>query len=189
MKSAAFILFTVLFTASLSGAQQQQASNQQQQPPEKEKKAAPQPLTPAARLAAAKTAFIKKTGGQDTIPYDVISETLRGWGRFTLVDAPEKADIIVEVFTTEDHPTSVSTTMRPSRRTGGMEPSTSSSKDLTVTQIKVTVYDAKSKMGLWAGTEHPKGALKRVDRENNEVEAAQHLVEKFHDTVEPPGNQ
>jgi hypothetical protein len=179
MKHLLLSAFAVLLTATL-------LVGQQQQEPEKEKKATPPPITPAARLAAAKTAFVRMSGGSDTIPYDVISETLQGWGRFTLVESPEKADIVIEVSTTEDHPTSVSASSRPARHGGGMDRSTTSSKDITISQIKLMVYDARSKMALWSGSEHPKGALKRVDRENNEVEAAQRMVARFHDQLEPP---
>lgn len=182
----------VLFlTASFLAGQQQpaQSDSQKTQQQDKDKKAAPPPMTPAARLAAAKTAYIKKSGGSDSIAFDVVNDTLQGWGRFTLVDAPEKADIIIEVFTTEDKPTGVSTSMKPSYRTGAPESSSSTSKEITISQIKLTVYDAKSKIGLWTGSEHPRGAMKKIARENNEVEAAQHLVERFHDDVEPPAKQ
>ena len=186
------VLLSALFlTASLLAAQQQpqqpQQNTQQSQQPDKEKKASPPPMTPAARLAAAKTAFLKKSGGSESIPYDVVSDTLQGWGRFTLVEAVEKADVIIEVYTAEDSPTTISTSGRG--RGYGAGPSATASKEVSISQIRLTVYDAKSKMGLWSSSEHPKGALKKVDRENNEVEAAQHLVEKLHDQLEPPQKQ
>lgn len=56
----------------------------------------PVPLTPSARLTAAKTVFMKDGGGNG-IPFDVISSALEAWGRFTMVDSPEKADVVVEV--------------------------------------------------------------------------------------------
>src|SRR5690242_15496053 len=118
------LLAVALFLTAglLAGLQQPaQPDPQKSQQQDKDKKAAPPPMTPAARLAAAKTAFIKKSGGQDSIAFDVVNDTLQGWGRFTLVDTPEKADIIVEVFTTEDKPTTVSTSMKPSYRSGAPE--------------------------------------------------------------------
>lgn len=156
---------------------------QQEQKPE-EKRPAP-PVAPAARLAAAKTAFLKKAGG-GAAPFDVVSSTLEGWGKFTLVEAPEKADIIIEVFSVEDTPATVSSSIGPSRETGRLEQTSHTSKQITIAQIRLTVYDAKTKVSLWTGTERPKGATKKIDRENNEVEAAQHLVSRFHDYVEPP---
>jgi hypothetical protein len=184
------VLVTVLFLSASLLAAQQQSQQQNAQPPQQqdnEKKAAPPPMTPAARLAAARTAFLRKSGGSESIPYDVVNDTLQGWGRFTLVDAPEKADIIIEVYIAEDSPTTISTSGRGGRY--GSRPSASATKDVSISQIRLTVYDAKSKMGLWSGSARPKGALRKVDRENNEVEAAQQLVEKLHDQLEPPAKQ
>lgn len=53
-------------------------------------------LTPEARLAAARNVLIVRTRGAD-IPYDVIRTTIEGWGRYSLVATPEKADLILEV--------------------------------------------------------------------------------------------
>lgn len=184
------LLSLIFLSASLLAAQpqlQQPQNTQSPQQQDQEKKAAPPPMTPAARLAAAKTAFLRKSGGSESIPYDVVNDTLQGWGRFTLVDAPEKADVIIEVYTAEDSPTTISTSGRGRRY--GSQPSATATKDVSIAQIRLTVYDAKSKMGLWSGSARPKGALKKVDRENNEVEAAQQLVEKLHDQLEPPQKQ
>lgn len=188
------VLLSALFlSASLLAVQlqpqQPQQNAQQSQVQDKDKKAALPPMTPAARLAAAKTAFLRKSGGSESIPYDVVSDTLQGWGRFTMVDAPEKADVIIEVYTAEDTPATISTSGHGRGRGYGSGPSATASKDVSISQIRLTVYDAKSRMGLWSGSARPKGALKKVDRENNEVEAAQQLVEKLHDQLEPPARQ
>src|SRR5262249_36631359 len=156
------------------------------EPKQEEKKTAPPPMSASARLAAAKTAFLKKAGSGDRIAYDVVSSTLEGWGRFTLVNTPEKADIIVEVFSTGEAETAVPSSVGRSRETGRMEQSTRSSRQISTAEIKLTVSDAKTKVPLSTGIEHPKSALKKKDRENNEVEAAERLVSKFHDLVEPP---
>jgi hypothetical protein len=153
---------------------------QQEQKPE-EKKPAP-PIPPAARLAAAKTAILKKAGSGSNVAYDVVSSTLEGWGRFTLVNTPEKADVIVEVFSVEESEGGISA----STGRGGRGRSVGGGHQATIAEIRLTVYDAKTHISLWTGTEHPKGAMKKVDRENNEVEAAQHLVARFHDDLEPP---
>src|SRR5258708_18086032 len=55
---------------------------------------APPPPDP---FKTAKTLFIKQQGGRN-IPFNVITSNMEGWDRFTLVDAPEKADIILEVI-------------------------------------------------------------------------------------------
>jgi hypothetical protein len=166
------VLLLLLTSSALIAIQQEQ---------QEEKKTAPQQLSPAARLAAAKTALLRKSGSGSDIAYDVVSSTLEGWGRFTLVHEPEKADVIVEVFTVEETEGGISASSGPGRgRPIGR------SRQGTIAMIKLTVYDAKTHIALWTGAERPKGAMKKVDRENNEVEAAQRLVTKFHDDVEPP---
>lgn len=157
------------------------AAGQQEQKPE-EKKPAAAPISPPARLAFAKTALLRKAGNGNNIAYDVVSSTLDGWGRFSLVNAPDKADVIIEVYSVEESGGGVSAsagpegTGRPIGRRGPVTPAL----------IKLTVYDAKTHVPLWTAAERPKGAARKVDRENNEVEAAQRLITKFHDDVEPP---
>src|SRR5947209_18442418 len=144
-------------------------------------------LTPSARLAAAKTAFISRIHGTP-IPFDVISSALEGWGRFTLVNAPDKADVIIEITAPEESSgVTVSSSTKPSAETGRMEQSTSSSKQLSFSSdVKVAVLDSKTKLPLWTASEHLRNAVKKKDRENNLVEAAQRLFSKLHDQIEPP---
>src|SRR5215831_15406375 len=177
-------LFVLLVTAFAAAIQQEQKPEQKEQ----EEKTASPPMSTSARLAAAKSSFLKKTGG-DNIAYDVVSSTLEGWGRFTLVNAPEKADIVIEIFSSEEPQTSVSSSTGISRQTGRMEQSSHSSRQITIAEIKLTVYDTRSNVPFWSGIEHPKSAMKKKDRENNEVEAAQRLMTKFHDQIEPPQKQ
>jgi len=178
-------LFVLLVTAFAAAIQPEQKPEQKQE----DKKTARPVMSTSARLAAAKTAFLKKTGGGDNLAYDVVSSTLEGWGRFTLVNAPEKADIVIEIFSSAEAQTSLSSSTGVSRETGRMEQSTHSSKQISASEFKLTVYDAKSKVPLWTGVEHPKSAMKKKDRENNEVEAAQRLMTRFHDQIEPPQKQ
>jgi len=152
------------------------------QQPEKK----PLPETASARLAKAKNVMVARERGSD-IPYDTIKTTLDGWGRFTLVDSPEKADLVVTVATIGgDSSVRVATSSGPSPLTGRPEQSSNSSKDFSNAEITMTVYDAKSKRVLWAATETAKSALKQTTRENNLVEAAERLTTKFHDRLEPP---
>ena len=132
-----------------------------------------------------------KSGNTD-IPYNVISSALEGWGHFTLVGTPEKADIIVEIegLSSEGGEIKVSSAMKPSRETGRMEQSSGATRQLVgPAEVKLTVYDPKTRMSLWMGIEHPKSALKKNDRENNLVEASERLFSKFHDRIEPPPKQ
>ena len=146
-----------------------------------EQKPAATPISPSARLAAAKTAFLKNGGGSE-IPYNVIESGMEGWGRFTLVDSPQEADVIIEVQAPEEES---GATVSSSTDAGGHS-STTSSRDLNVAVIRLTVYDAKTHLPLWGASERPKGGFKEKTRNDNLVKAAERLVSAFRDRLEPP---
>ncbi len=142
-------------------------------------------LSPASRLAAAKTAYLKNAGGSD-IPFNVISDGVQGWGRYKLVSDPTEADIVIEVMSpSTGNGVSISATTNSDERNGVPAQSLTSSKELTVTRITLIVYDARSKAALWSATEQPKGGLKAKTRQDNVVESAQRLVTKLRSQVEP----
>lgn len=155
---------------------------QSQQPPEKK----PVIETPSMRLAAARNVFMVRTHGSH-IPYDVIRSTMEGWGRFTFVETAENADLIIEIASSGDSGVQVSSSTRVSPETGHEEKSSSTRKDISPTDVKMTVIDARNKRGLWTATESVKFAMKEKAKENNLVEAAERLASKFHDRLEPPG--
>jgi hypothetical protein len=143
-------------------------------------------LARAERLKAAKTVFIKNAGGS-SIPMDVISGSLEGWGRYTMAAAADKADVIIEISSPEESSSSITVNgSRTSPLTGQPEQSTTTSRSLSTAPIKMTVFDSKTKLPLWTATQPVKGALKQKSREDNLVEAAQTLFLKFHLAVEPP---
>lgn len=173
------ILF-VLLAISLTSAVQQE---QKQEPKPEEKPAAAPPLSASARLAAARTAFLRKTGNGDNAAYDVVSTTLEGWGRFTLVNSLEKADIVVEIFSQSDSDGGITASVGSDGRRGRE----GKVKQSSLSEIRLTVSDARSRVPLWTGIERPKSGMKKTDRENKEVEATERLMQRFHDAVEPPG--
>jgi len=143
------------------------------------------PLTPTTKLAAAKTAFIKNAGG-NPIPYNVISSSMENWGRFTIVNRPEDADIVVEVSAPSGGGgVSVSSKTDTSPRTGFPESSSTTTRDLSSAPIKMTVFDGKSKSVIWTWSEQPKFAMRKKGQEDNLVDAAEKLFTRFHDRVEP----
>ena len=152
-----------------------------QQPPGEKK---PLIETPSMRLAAAKTVFITRTHGS-RIPLDVIRSTMEGWERFTFVETPEKADLIVEIFSTGDSGVQVSSSSKVSSETGHEEKSNSTRKDISPTEVKMTVFDSRNKRPLWAATESVKFAMKEKGKENNLVDASERLASKFHERLEP----
>jgi hypothetical protein len=141
------------------------------------------------RLSNAKNVLVVRARGNN-IPYDVIKSTLDGWGRFTIVDKPAQADLVVQVSTSGgDSSLSVSSSRDLSSDSDRVEPSSHATRDLSPCDITMTVYDAKDKRILWIATETAKFAVKEKARENNLVEAAERLVTRFHDRVEPPVTQ
>ena len=160
--------------ASFAGAQQ----------PSTEKK--PLIETPSMRLAAAKNVFITRTHGS-RIPLDVIRSTMEGWEKFTFVETPEKADLIIEISSTGDSGVQVSSSSQVSPETGHEEKSSSSRKDISPTDVRMAVFDSRNKRPLWAATESVKFAMKEKGKENNLVDAAERLASKFHDRLEPHG--
>ena len=151
-----------------------------QQPPEKK----PVIETPSMRLAAGRNVFMVRTHGSH-IPFEVIRSTMEGWGRFTFVETPEKADLIIEIASSGDSGIQVSSSSSVSPETGHEEKSSSARKDISPTDVKMTVIDARNKRGLWTAAESVKFAMKEKAKENNLVEAAERLASKFHDRLEP----
>ena len=168
-------LITVFLSFLMSGF-----SARAQQPAEKK----PLIETPSMRLAAAKTVFITRTHGS-RIPLDVIRSTMEGWERFTFVETPEKADLIVEIFSTGDSGVQVSSSSKVSPETGHEEKSGSTRKDISPTEVKMTVFDSRNKRALWTATESVKFAMKEKGKENNLVDASERLASKFHERLEP----
>jgi hypothetical protein len=140
--------------------------------------------TPSMRLAAARNVFVTRTHGS-RIPLDVIRSTMEGWERFTFVETPDKADLIIEIASTGDSGVQVSSSSQVSPETGHEEKSSSTRKDISPTEIKMTVFDSRNKRPLWAATESVKFAVKEKGKENNLVDAAERLASKFHERLVP----
>ncbi len=153
------------------------------QQPSTEKK--PLIETPTMRLVAAKNVFITRTHGS-RIPLEVIRSTMEGWERFTFVEIPERADLIIEISSTGDSGVQVSSSSTVSPETGHEEKSSSTRKDISPTEIRMAVFDSRNKRPLWAATESVKFAMKGKGKENNLVDAAERLASKFHQRLEPP---
>ncbi len=152
--------------------------------------AKPTPLSPIARLRVAKKAFLRQGPGSE-FPYKLFESSLTGWGRFTLIDSLENADIIIEISAPYDDSgiTVGSNASRTSPLGGSTEQPIRSSRQFSVLRINLTVYDPHSNVHLWFASERPKSAMKQKVREDNIVEATEQLFSKFRDTVEPPPAQ
>jgi hypothetical protein len=171
------------FGMALAAHSATMCQGQQQQPPQQAPEKRPLIETPSMRLAAARNVFITRTHGS-RIPLDVIRSTMEGWGRFTMVESPEKADLIIEISSTGDSGVQVSSSSKVSPESGREEKSSSTRKDISPTEVKMTVFDSRNKRGLWTATESVRFAMKEKAKENNLVEAAERLASKFHERLE-----
>lgn len=134
-----------------------------------------QPISPSQRLAAAKTVYIKDGGG-NSMPYNIISSGIEGWGKWIPADSPETADIVVEITS---YVNDVGSTKELDEK-GNEKPHPS------VVNIKLVVSDARTHLPLWTGNERPKGAFKQKVVDENIVEASEKLLHRLHERVEPP---
>ena len=157
------------------------APSRGQQPPEKK----PVMETPAMRLVSARNVFMNRARGSK-IPFDVIQSTVEGWGKFTVVASPDKADIIIQISSSGDSGVQVSSTSQTSPDSGHEEKSNSTRKDISPTDITMIVSDARNKRVLWSAIEPVKFAVKEKAKENNLVDAAEHLAARFHERLDQP---
>lgn len=146
------------------------------------------PLSPFLRLTSATSVFIKSSGSSD-IPYNVISSSMEGWGRYEIVKSPDKADLIMEIAAPSGGGGGVTVSSSTKNdQYGRPQDSISSSRDLSSGSgtVRLVIYDARSKAPLWSATEEAKGAMRQKGREDNLVNASEKLFAKFHDRIEPP---
>ena len=187
-----FIVLAIVLASSLF-AQQAPAPTA---PPAQSDAAAPavakQPVIPqTARLNAAKTVYIKRSEAHNDVPFNVIANGFDGWAKYLVVSSPEKADLVIEVSSTEHE----EGFMMPAQKTPGIssdktdEPPKNINKSYSVSNIRMVVIDAHTKTPVWAGNEQPRGATRKNKSDDNLVEAAQRLFQHFHDRVEPPPAQ
>jgi hypothetical protein len=137
----------------------------------------------AERLAFGKSMYVKNAHGGN-IPFDVISTDLQNWGRFTILNAPEKADFVAEVTSYESGTVSLGgNTAAPYDRSA----QSGVRKDLSSSSVTLKVYEAKTNRELWTGSEKIKSAFKKKTEQDNVVAAAEKLFVRFHDALDPPG--
>jgi len=175
MRCVAPLVVVVLISGILFAQEKPQAAPEQKNPAY---------VSPSARLAAAKTVFMKNIGGSET-PFNVISGGMEGWARFVLVDSPEQADIVIEITSPDDDHSSQTTSKTKIGAKGRMEDS-APGRSVNEGPIKMVVSDARTHLTLWAASENPKGGFRQRARDEHLVEAAQRLMTKFRERIEPP---
>lgn len=140
-------------------------------------------VSPSARLAAAKTVFMKNAGGSE-VPFNVISAAVEGWGRFRPVASLEEADIEISVKSPDDDHSSSSSGSKTRVGAGGVPGS--APVDTYDGPIKLVLSDARTHLTLWAASEQSKGGFRQHARDEHLVEAAERLVTKLRQRLEPP---
>jgi hypothetical protein len=139
-------------------------------------------VSPAARMAAAKTVFLRHVGSD--IPFTVIQAGMESWPRYMIVDSPEKADLIIEVIAPKESTgTSVSSKVKTDSRSG--ETSSSTREFESIQTIKLTVLDAHTKVALFSATEKPKDSWHESVRTQSQIDCAQKLFHALRARVEP----
>lgn len=172
------LLLTILCCLPLCGQQ----TTSENPPP----KPAPS-VSATTRLLNAKTVFVRKVAGNDIV-FEIVNNAVIGWPRYIVVDAPEKADLLIEVSSPEEPKKDKDGGTSVSGGSNGRDPRAlpPSTNTYSITDVKLIVRDAHTKAILWAGTEPAKEAFRQAKTEQNLEEATQKLVRKLHDRVEPP---
>ena len=163
----------------------------QDQPAEKTAEK-PMSVSPRVRLQAAKTLYLKNLGGDD-IPFTLITNAMTGW-RYFVVDDPSKADLLIEVSAPEDP--NAKDKDKDKGNDSGIHAgyngrnvigsgSQSGSTSVPTSDVKMIVRDARTRAVLWAGTEQAKDAFRKNKQDQNLEAAAQKLIQRFEQTVEP----
>jgi len=120
------------------------------------------PLAPLpAKIAAAKKIFI--TNGGDDLAYDAAYAAFRQWSRYTLVDRPEAADIVIEMR--------VVITDLPTRHTTHVN-----GRELPDPPLMLVITDPGFREPLWSNMERRRMALKQKNRDKATIDAAERLV-------------
>jgi hypothetical protein len=163
------LIACVLPAVSIGPTQAQQA-----------KAADPAPIP--AQIATAKKVFIANAGGEcspfgDTeftggpdLAYNEFFSAMKRWGHFTLVTTPADADMVMEIHFT-----------CPAYLDGN--------KQQVDAQIRLVFLDSKTRILLWAITEHSQAAILQGNRDKEFGFAMARLVRDVESLVRPAADQ
>jgi len=136
------------------------------------------PSSLPAAIREAKKVFLRN-GGDSDLAYDAFYSEMQSWGRYEIVNAPDEADLVVEL------------TFRVGRGREWLHDETVGAPHdgrryplLMLTTL--TVFDASSNDSLWSAVESRKLALTEKNREKDTVNLVQKLVAELKHGVEPP---
>ncbi|MGA8492835.1 MAG: hypothetical protein WB711_20605 [Terriglobales bacterium] len=146
----------------------------------KSRKDVPQAPLPAV-IANAKTVFLTNGGGSN-LAYDSFYSGMKQWGKYQIVGSPEEADLIIELnYWVEHDGTDVSSFTNT--YTGKTQ---IVSSEIIDPQLKLTIYDAKSKNSLWSAIDHRQLARREKNREKETIKSAERLVDQLKTRIAIP---
>lgn len=149
----------------------------------------PKPATSVSattRLLNAKTVYIKQLTGDEMV-YEMVNNAIVGWPRYTVVDSPEKADLLIEVSSPVVQKKDDSNKTSLQGGSSGKDPRTPQIPTTTYSDpdVKLFVRDAHTRAVLWSGREPAKEAFRQAKTDQNLMDATQKLLDKFHERIEP----
>ena len=159
-------------------AQQQPSDNSQPKPTAS--------VSATTRLLNAKTVYIKQLTGDEMV-YEMVNNAIVGWPRYTVVDSPDKADLLIEVASPAVQKKDDSNKTSLQGGSSGRDPRTPQVPTTTYSDpdVKLFVRDAHTRAVLWSGREPAKEAFKQAKTDQNLMDATEKLLNKFHERVEP----
>jgi len=130
------------------------------------------PLSPP--ILQAKTVFLAKGGGSE-LAYNSFYRAMKTWDRYKFVDSPDKADLIFElsnIVVDAGTPVFITTDSFPVQ-------TQLHSPHHVYLQVRLTVYDSKTRGVLWSGLQHCDLASRKKNREKNTIQAAEMLAREL----------
>lgn len=125
-------------------------------------------------IVNAKTVFLVNAAGGN-VAFDTLYAELKDWGKYQIVGSPETADLIIELtFQVEHDGTDVSSFTNS--YTGKTQVV---STQIIDPQLKVTIYDAKSKNSLWMIVDHRKLATREKNRRKETIKSVDRIVNQL----------
>jgi hypothetical protein len=138
----------------------------------KDKEIPPAPLP--AQITQARTAFITNGGGSE-VGFDAFYQEIKQWGKYQIVGSPDSADLIIELTYGVEHNGNYSVPVYNSYT----KQTTYYSGQIIDPQLKMTIYDAKSKAPLWSSIDHRKVVRLERNVDKEIVNSAVRLVNEL----------
>ena len=105
---------------------------------------------------------------------------MKEWGKYEIVGSPDGADLIIELKYWVDH-NGTDVSSYTNTYTGQTQ---IVSRELVDPQLKLTIYDAKSKASLWTAIDHRQLARLQTNRDKETINSVARLVDQLQDRTD-----